>query len=200
MANYVWPELLLPNSFTLKRFSQHSRSRSVYGGSGQTIHLMNDRWVGSLSVSLMAAAKASAFEGFLNKLRMGSSTVELHHFSRPEPAGNVQGSGVLSSDVSQGSTSFPVVVGPGETLKAGDMFGVDGLLFSVAEDCAADGSGDVVITSTFPTRRALNEDALVLFSSPRCRFRLDPTAPPLFDYGPNSVVSSVVLDFVEAIP
>jgi hypothetical protein len=200
LANYLWPDEFRPNTFALERYSKAVRSRSVFGGSGQTVHLMNDRWTASMTISLMDVYRASKLEAFCNRLRRSVNTVELYHYARPAPMGTAQGAGTLTSAAVQGASSFSASIGIGETLLVGDLVGIDGLLFTVSEDTAADGSGAVTITTAEPTRRAISNGALVVLSEPKTKFRLIAGSVPIFDYGPNSVVEGVTLEFVEAIP
>lgn len=177
-------------SITQRSFS------SPFGGSEQVIDLLNDRWMASVSLPPRIFSEAGSLEAFVASFRGSTNTISLYHFLRPQPRGTMRGTPSCGA-VSQGASSiFIGSAGAGATLLAGDMFGVDGLLFQVASDCTADGSGNFLVPIVNRVRRAILPFAPVIWDRPSAPFRL--ASRPIVQYVPG-YAQGVELDFVEAV-
>ena len=172
-------------------------SASPFGGSEQAIDLLNDRWLCSVELPPSRQAAAAAIEAFIGAMRGQTNTVQLWHFSRPQPQGTVRGTLTLSATAAQGASSI-VVTGCSPstgTLKAGDLLGVGGLLLMVASDCTA-AAGVITVPITNRLRTAQSSGAAVTWDKPKGTFRMLSTNG--VQYAPG-LAQGANFDFGEAI-
>lgn len=194
MSLVTWPAGLSPASFTLSLSVNQRTHISPYGGSEQVVDLLNDRWLISLTLPARYRSEAAAVEAFLGSLRGMSNTVALWHMARPSISGTLTSATCQAS--SQGATQVILNATTGQTLKAGDMIGISGLLLQVASDCAASGSA-ITVPLVNRLRKAITAGASVTLTQPTASFRLmTKGASPQYLSG---WADTVALDFAESI-
>lgn len=144
-----------------------------FGGSEQTIDLLNDRWLCSVDLAADLAPAGAALEAFIAAMRGRVNTVSLYHFVRPAPRGTARGTLALAASAAQGAAIIQVTgCSPSNgTFLAGDMFGVGGLLVMVATDTAAV-SGVATIALANRLRVAQSSGASVTWNAPTAPFKL----------------------------
>lgn len=200
MSAVTLPVPFAPNSCSLKLSVNQRVNASPFGGSEQAVDLLNDRWLMSLELAPNYSAQGAAIEAFINAMRGQSNWTALHHFARPVPRGTMRGSLTLSGSAAQGASNLVVTGGAGQagtTLLAGDLIGVSGLLFMVASDCVANGSGVITAPIVNRLRMALGSGLTVTWNRPTALFRLVST--PVVEYAPG-LFSGVSFEFAEYIP
>lgn len=195
MANIAWPSSLLPSEFLLKRYTKVFRSKSMFDHKGQNTDMLNDRWLASVSISSRDKDVAPTFEAFINNLRNGANTVELYHFSRPTISGTMTGT-LTGAAAALGSQTLVVSTPTGQTLKAGDMIGVSGLLLQVAFDCVSVGNL-IEIPLTMRLRKAVPIGTTVITSNPTAKFHVPSQTSTSF--GPAGRIMGVSFDLLEVI-
>lgn len=193
MSSVTWPDRLIPTSFKLA-LSINQRSHSApYGGSEQVVDLLNDRWTISMTLPENTQAAAAITESFINAMRGMTNTVDLWHFKRPVIAGTL--SGATAQAASQGASQIILNASTGQTLKAGDMIGVGGLLLQVASDCVSVGSA-ITIPLVNRLRKTVAAGSAVITNKPTASFRLINKVAPQYTLGYSESVS---LEFVEKV-
>ncbi len=195
MPNIVWPSILLPSEFALKRYTKVFRSKSMFGHTAQNADMLNDRWLASASMSSKDKDSAATLEAFINNLRGGANTVDLYHFARPTISGNMTGTVTYAEEL-MGSQSLTIASPTGTTLKAGDMLGVYGLLVQVAFDCVSSG-GLLVIPLTMRLRKTIPIGTTVITSKPTGKFRL--AGQTSTSFGPGGRIMGLSIDLLEVI-
>jgi hypothetical protein len=188
------PRIFLPRSFTADLLVNQRAFASPFGGSEQVVDLLNDRWAFSLELAARTHAEAAAMEAFIGAMRGMSNTTELYHFGRPTPAGTLGGSPTAQA-TAQGAGSIVLNATTGQTLRAGDMIGVDGMLLQVASDCTA-ASSAITVPLVNRLRRAVAASAPVTVVRPVATFRL--ASKPRVVYVPG-YTDAVAMDFLEHI-
>lgn len=173
MAVITLPDQFYPRTASLDMSVSQRVGASPFGGSEQAIDLLNDRWVMSCELPPCSTADGGWVEAFIGAMRGQTNTTHIYHFKRPAPVGTIRGSLTLSAAVAQGASSI-VVDGcspANGTFKAGDMLGVSGLLFRVAQDCTASG-GVVTVPLTNAVRKDLLSGATVTWDKPTVEMRM----------------------------
>jgi hypothetical protein len=198
MTVLTWPSALLPSTFRLTQVTNQRVYASPFGGSEQTFDMLNDRWLISMDLPVMAPADAAAIEGFLNSFRGQTNTVAIGHAARPTPLGKMRGAMALAMAAPQGAGTIVITSAgqAGKTLLAGDLLGLGGLLLMVAADCTADGSGTITVPLTNRLRAAQSAAAPVSWNRPTANFRLVTSTGVQYIPGMANAVS---LEFAEAI-
>lgn len=196
MALLTWPSAIRPRSFSLVLMPNQRAHGSMFGGSQQVVDLLNDRWVASMSLPVRKHADAAALESWIASFRGFVNTVGVWHRARPAPLGTLRGSPVLDAAAAQGADEIVIDATAGETLLAGDMLGLDGLLLQVAENCTANGSGVITVPLVNRLRRAVADATAVAWDAPTAPMRL--ASAPVLVYQPG-YADAVDLEFVEAI-
>ena len=149
------PRVFLPRSFSAGLQTNTRSFASPFGGSEQVADMLNDRWAFALELAARNHDEAASVEAFVAAMRGMSNTTNLYHFGRPTPRGTLAGSPALVAPAAQGAASITVGAVAGQTLRAGDMLGIGGLLVQVAADCVADASGAMVVPLVNRLRRAV---------------------------------------------
>lgn len=188
------PRIFLPRSFAAELQVNQRAFSSPYGGSEQVVDLLNDRWAFSLELAARTHVEAAAMDAFVNAMRGMSNTTELYHFGRPALAGTLSGSPTAQA-TAQGAASIVLNATTGQTLKAGDLIGVAGLLLQVASDCTA-ASSAITVPLVNRLRKAVASSAPVTFVKPVATFRL--ASKPRVVYVPG-YTDAVAMDFLEHI-
>ena len=196
MTAYAWPSALDVSTFTLQLQSNVRSFASPFGGMQQVTDLLNDRWYAVLEIPDDYSSVVAAYEAFFNRLRGGVHTVGLWHMARPVPQGTMRGAPTLAAAAAAMADSISVQAVAGETLLAGDMLGVGGLLLQVADNVTFPVGGVAAVPLVNRLRKALSSGAAVTHTKPTAQFR--PVAPPSFAYG-RALVAGQTLEFVEAI-
>jgi hypothetical protein len=167
-----WPASLRPSAFSMDLETNQIANSSPQGGNEQVIDRLNDRWVASITLPVRTHAESRALEAFLNNLRGIVNWVHLWHLASPYPRGTMRGSPVLTSAADQGDDELRITTDAGATLLAGDLVGVGGLLFMVAEDCVAGGAGTLTVPIVNRVRTAQALGAAVTWDKPTTTFRV----------------------------
>ncbi len=199
MSAVALPATFAPSGCALKLSVNQRVNASPFGGSEQAVDLLNDRWLMSCDLAPNVVAQGAWLEAFINAMRGQTNWVALCHFARQIPRGTMRGSLTMSSAAAQGASSLVVTGGAGQantTLLAGDLIGVSGLLFMVASDCVANGSGVITVPIVNRLRVALGSGLPVTWNRPTALFRL--TSVPLVQYAPGAA-SGVSFEFAEYI-
>jgi len=199
MSFIVYPIATLPRAFTPRnctpRLAVVQRSHaSPYGGSEQVIDLLNDRWMLSLDLPPCNQDEAGAREAYIGSLRGMANTTPLYHFGCPVPRGTLRGAPTAQAAL-QGASSITLNCITGETLKAGDMLGVAGLLLQVAADCVGV-AGSIVVPLVNRLRTGIAAGAAVTWDRPTAPFRL--SSQSAVQYVPG-YAEAVSFDFVEDV-
>lgn len=181
-------------SMSLRLASTAAGFASPFGGSEQVVDLLNDRWMATIEISPTVLVEAGAVEAFIAALRGGVNHTELHHFARPVPQGTLAGV-VTAQATAQGAGTVVLNATTGQTLKAGDLFGVGGLLLQVAADCTAV-AGAISVPIVNRLRVALAGGAAVTLTRPTVPMRLV-GAPGLTHRA--GFADGLSLDFVEKV-
>lgn len=188
------PRTFLPSSFTARSQINQRAFASPFGGSEQAVDMLNDRWQFSLDLPPCKQTEAAQREAFINALRGQVNHTNLHHFGRPAPQGTLSGSPTAQA-AAQGAATLVLNAPTGQTLKAGDMIGVAGLLLQVAADCVSVAS---VLTVPLVNRLrvAVTAGSAVTWSMPTAPFRLVSATAPRYVAG---YAEGMTLDFVEKV-
>ena len=172
MATYDWPDTLIPQvaSLTLRKLS--AQFASPFNGTAQSISFVGERWILSVSLPPKINANAGAAEAFWMRLAGGVDRVRGWHFAtKGVPRGTLRGSPTLQTTVARGASSITLTTTAGATLKAGDMIGMSGHLFMVADDCAESG-GVIVVPLVNRVRYTISAGAAAVWSRPTAEFIL----------------------------
>ena len=171
MNIYPWP-----SDWTLERCSI-MLDPNVRGFSSQytksfiAVDLIGEALVMTGRLSRARLADGGSREAFFNRLR-GAHYVSAWHFARPQPIGTQRGAPTLSNDVLQGASVLPLQgLTNGNTYKAGDMLGVGGQLFQVADDVLVSGTTANVNTAN-RARADIAIGSLVTWDKPTANWRI----------------------------
>jgi len=195
MSVIAVPSGLKPNSFAMRQQTAQISFASPYGGSEQVLDMGNERWMISMSLANRTFADAARIEAFIAACRGMTNTVALYHWIRKQPRGTMRGT-PQTNGVTAGAASILIYTTAGATLLAGDMFGAGGLLFQVAADCVANGSGELLTPIVNRVRRDLAPLTPVVWDKPTAPFRLISNSAVQYIPGYATEVS---LDFAEAV-
>lgn len=196
MAAISLPSTFRPQSFSMRMSTNQRTFSSNFGGSEQAVDLLNDRWEATISIPPRGSDTQASIEAFVNAMRGMTNTCNLWHMQRPVPRGTMRGTPICNL-AAQGSASVTLPnAGLGATLLAGDMIGISGLLLMVQSDCAADGTGSMVVPLVNRLRTGITGGAAVTWDKPTAPFRLMTNASVLYQPG---YAEGVSLDFAEAI-
>lgn len=196
MSLIALPAGFCPRTFSMRLQTNQRVFDSPFGGSGQAIDLLNDRWLVSLSLPNKKHADSAVVEAFIASLRGMTNTVALYHWVRKVPRGTMRGTPVVNPAAAGTDQIMIGVSTAGETLKAGDLIGIGGMLLMVAEDCVENGSGGLPVKLANKLRRNLIAGEPVIWDRPAAIFRLASNSAVQYipGYAPE-----VAFDFVEAI-
>ena len=198
MSLVTLPALFRPRTCQLTLSTNQRVSASPFGGSEQAVDLLNDRWLLSCELPESKHAGAAWREAFIGKMHGQTNLVQLWHFTRPQPRGTLRGALTLSATLTQGAAVLPVggVGANGKTLLAGDMLGIGGLLFMVADDCVGNGADQISVPVTNRSRLTFFAGTVVTWLRPTAQFRL--LASSGVGYAPGRA-STTAFDFGEFI-
>lgn len=195
MADITWPTDLRAARFSMRLAQDQRVYGSAVGGVQQAVDMLRDCWFISLEVPVRKHVDARALEAFIRSFRGATRTVGLWHMGKPNLLGTLSGSRALAADAAQGAASISVTAGAGQTLKAGDMLGLDGLVVEVSAD-AAESGGTITATLTNRLRRAVASGEAITLASPLVECRLISMPEVLWRPG---LVDTVAMDFMEVI-
>jgi hypothetical protein len=198
MSLIALPTGFRPNSFTMRLQTNQRAFASPFGGSEQVLDMGNDRLMVSMSLPNRKYADAAQIEAFIAALRGMTNTVAIYHWVRKVPRGTMRGTPTtINNPAAQGSESLTLQAAPGVTLLAGDLIGVSGLLLMVANDCTADGAGNIVVPLVNRLRKAIAAGTAVVWDKPTAPFRMISTSSAV-QYIPG-YATEVALDFIEVV-
>lgn len=184
----------LPSAFAISSQANQRGFASPFGGSEQVVDLLNDRWSCTLDLPPCEPSRAAKREAFIEAMRGQTNHTELYHFGRPRPQGTLAGSPTAQAAL-QGAASLVLNATTGQTLVAGDMIGVAGLLLRVAADCVSV-AGAMPVPLANRLRRAVTVGAAVAWDRPVAPFRL--ANSPRLRYVAG-YAEGVTLDFIEKV-
>lgn len=196
MSLIALPSGFCPNAFSLRLHTTQRMFTPPFGGSEQVIDLLNDRWLLSLSLPNRTFAQAAAVEAFIAALRGMTNTVALYHWVRKVPRGTMRGTPIVNPAAAGTDVIMIGVDTAGETLLAGDLIGIGGMLLMVAEDTVENGLGGLPVKLVNKLRRDLAFGEPVVWDRPSAIFRL--ASPSAVQFIPG-YAPEVSFDFVEAI-
>ena len=188
------PRIFRPRSFSAMLQTNQRVHASPFGGSEQVVDLLNDRWMFSLEIAPRNHSEAAQVEAFVGALRGAVNTTALYHFARPAPLGTLTGSPTAQS-TAQGSASIVLNATTGQTLLAGDLIGVDGLLLQVAANCTA-ASSAITVPLVNRLRRGITGGTAVTLAHPTAECRL--ASAPRVQYV-SGYSEAMAFDFVEVV-
>lgn len=195
MTDIALPRSFRPESFSMSLSSTQRSFASPFGGSEQVIDLLNDRWMISLHIPQRGCDLQIGIEAYINAMRGMTNTSNLWHMQRPQPRGTMRGTPDCQVTAA-GSGQVLVYCTAGDTLLAGDMIGIQGMLLQVREDAVADGSGHLIAKLVNRTRKFIPEGSTVTWDRPTAPFRL--ISRPFVQFVPG-YAQGVDFDFAEAI-
>lgn len=168
----TWPTSIVPISARLVLQTTQRVNASPFGGAEQAVDMLNDRWVYHLTLPVAYPEDAAAIEAFLASFRGQVNTVDVWHFARSAPRGTISGSPTVSGAHAQGAATLVIQAAAGETVKAGDLVGVGGLLLMASADATANGSGVLSMPLVNRLRTALSNGAAITLTKPTAAFRM----------------------------
>lgn len=191
------PAAFSPRTCALVLATNQRVSASPFGGTEQAVDLLNDRWYLSCVLPAGRQRDGAWRDAFIAGMRGQVNWVPLWHFARPQPRGTARGTMMVDGSVAQGASAIPVDgISPSTgTLLAGDMLGVGGRLFMVADDVTASGGGATVQVVN-RVRTALTDNALVTWDKPTALFRLLSAGEVQYEPG---AIGTTQFDFGEYI-
>ena len=196
MTTLALPAGFCPNGFLLRLSTVERSYASPFAGSEQVVDLLNDRWNASMTLPNKRHADAARNEAFIDALRGMTNTVNLYHFARPVPLGTLRGAPTVVYATGKGATYLIVSGTPGQTLLAGDMVGIGGLLLRVALDTGVDGTGIMGVTLANRLRKDIPAGTAVVWDKPTAPFRK--VSQSSVRYVPG-YAEGASIDFVEAV-
>lgn len=188
-----WPDWLDPGTAEIGLKRQVVQHRSGLTGVFQAVETGAEYWVMNLSIPARLRRVSGRDEAFFNRLVGGAQPVALWHFGRPEPLGTMRGSPILNATMAQFSRTM-LITATG-TLVAGDMIGVGGQLFQVAD--ASQGGGLLTVTTVNRSRAQLAAGAAVTWYRPTASFVMVEDSSAFVHAGYGMAGSS--FSFVEAV-
>lgn len=169
----TWPAWLPVSACRFDMRANQRANAAPNDSSEQVVDMLNDRWMVHLTLHGRMHRDAAALEAFLNSFRGQFNTVDLWHFTRPQPRGTLRGTLVTSGTHAQGAAALVLSGGtPGGTVLAGDLFGAGGQILMAESDTAADGVGNVTIPLVNRLRAAIADGQSVTWDKPTAPFRL----------------------------
>jgi hypothetical protein len=168
----TWPTAIVPISARLVLETSQRVNASPFGGAEQAIDLLNDRWVYHLTLPVAYPEDAAAIEAFLASFRGQVNTVNVWHFARSVPRGTIAGSPTVSGAHAQGLATLTIQAAAGQTVKAGDLVGVNGLLLMASADATANGAGVLSMPLVNRLRTALTNGMAITLTKPTAAFRV----------------------------
>jgi len=195
MATIALPSTFRPETFSMRMATNQVSFSAPFGGSEQVADRLNDRWMATVSIPRRGSDTQASVEAFVNAMRGMTNTCNLWHMQRPVPRGTMRGAPVTGV-TAQGASQIVIATAVGETLLAGDMIGIDGMLFMAASDCVSNGLGQMTVPLVNRVRRAYTSGLPVVWNKPTAPFRLMTNASVLYQPG---YAEGVSLDFAEAI-
>lgn len=199
MTTYAWPT---SSGFKVESCSIYLKPNtreftSQYSGGLQAVDLLGERLCMSLRLPACPASDGALRSAFFNRLR-GVHWVSAYHFAQPQPNGTQRGAPVLSASVAQGASALPMSNGSnGFTYLPGDMLGVGGQLFQVADPATFNGSGLATVTVANRVRavNGISVGAAVTWDRPTTTWRLGSSVA--VGYAAYKVSQALDLDLIE---
>ena len=205
---FEWPfkQGFIPEQMNWGAESRTLASESVISGAIQTSGVPGKKWQVGLNIPASSYNDRSVrmeLEGFLDRLNGREHRVTLWHMGRKGiggygyPQGTINQSGVTIATTSTQFASSISFAGCGAnaTLKAGDMFGVNGQLFLNPTTVTADGAGILAIPLISRLRVAASSGQPVTLVRPTAMFILNSNSwTSSYGLGANQGLG---LDFVE---
>lgn len=176
MSDFAWPTTPAFGVESCSVYLQPNTREftSQYTGSFQAVDLLGERFRMALRLVACFANDAAAREAYFNRL-LGVHRIIAPHLVRPQPLGTQRGTPALSANVLQGASALPMNGGTnGKTFEPGDMLGVGGEWFQVAETATFNGSGLATVQMVNRVRSpgGLSSASAVTWDRPTTTWRL----------------------------
>ncbi len=202
MADYVWPEDLVPYAVKFYLQPHTGGSESPFSRKTKVYGLSAPRWVCSMSFrggydgTKTQSAYGPRLDAMIAKLKGRQNRIAIYDFRRSAMRSTLWQVGVGNAAAVLGATTLALTGLPfGMKIHAGDYVGGDGRPHIILDDAIADGSGQAVVTFEPPLKTAVALNTAV-FGKPTALFRLVSD-----DSGDNPVevgeAINMTLDFVE---
>ncbi len=202
MADYTWPEDLVPFAMSFYLQAHSGGSESPFSRQTKVYGLSAPRWVCSMSFrggydgTKTQSAYGPRLDAMIAKLKGRQNRITIYDFRRTaiRSAGWTTTAG--NSAAVLGATTLTITgLSPGVRIHAGDYIGGDARPHIILDDAIANGSGQAVVTFEPPLKSAVALNAAI-FGKPTGLFRLTND-----DAGDNSTAVgeaiNMTLDFVE---
>lgn len=192
MTTYAWPEAWQPSRFEATLVPNDRRFRSPFSQAEQVADLLGERWQFVLTLPPVFPSQQPAREAYLARLRGGAHTISMWHLKRPQPRGTMRGTPTLAAAAAQGADAVSIQGAAGETLYAGDLFGLAAgtgtQLLMVAADVTANGAGVMSVALVNRLRVGAASGAAVTWDRPSVLFRLQGAVPVAYAPGVGEAI------------
>ena len=159
MADYTWPtgRNFCPSNFRIHRVSFGHASRSPVTGDGQDRPTLGWFWAGSMLLVPTTHEERAEVEARLHGWGAGDRMTFGHMGRRKR--GTVTGSVTVVGSHSAGARSITIAGTNAQTIRAADMFNLEGCFYQTLEDATLSGTTTLHLVGTLLTDLA-NGDAL----------------------------------------
>ena len=193
MATFGWPIELTPAQVSWGIQKAGVGFRSPMAGNLESIEFPGAFWRVSITLPEMSIDDGVSAQAFFARLAGGVDRVLVPYWMRPEPYGTMRGSPTLSAQAVRGVNVLAIAANG--TLRRGDMLGIDGTFFQVAQDATASG-GVITVATVNRARRLIAAGSPVLWASPTMT-ALVPSQSSIDNYEPGKH-SPLAIDLEEA--
>ncbi len=174
MPTLAFPASIRPVSVDWQLVFNTRSFPSPLSNDTQTRETPGARWVCSLSFEHLRRDEVAALEAFIVRLRGAVGRFTLWNHARETPRGVATGTPVVDGAANAGGTLATRGWTPSITnsLRAGDLIGVNGELKQVVTDANSDANGKVTLTIEPPLRATPADGATITTVKPTATFRL----------------------------
>lgn len=196
MSTIYWPSIVRPAAMD---YGMEWDVQTFVARSGRihTRALPGCRWTASITIRTRKdGAERRAAEALVSSLRGGANTLIAPHFGKPVPLGALRGAPVLDGAVAPGQNEIALTNCNGGLL-AGDIIGVAGQLFEVAETVEPV-SGSMLVKVNGPARVASSTGMAVVWNRPTTSWIARSNVSGPFPYLPGGLRPSFSIELVES--
>lgn len=190
--DYFWPVDLPPQTMKWGIAKAGVSFRSPYAGSVESVLFPGWFWRISITLKPRRAKDGGNAEAFFEGLAGGEDVVLVPHWLRPVPRGTLRGLPVVAVPAVRGDRQLRIS-GNG-TLLAGDLFGIDGVVYKAMFDCTP-AAGTLTVSLVGRVRKPHAVNAVVVWDRPTVRCRV-PSMVHETAYQPGSM-SGTAIDMEE---
>jgi hypothetical protein len=177
MTVYAWP-------FKASRFELRIQPNTrvfvgPYTPTTQVLDFLGERWAARIDMPPpRTAIEGAAREAFFDRLKGPANQIQLWHLRLPYPQGTLRGSPTTTAAGAQGANTIVINGAANATLRAGDMFGLNGELKRCMADLTLDGSGNGTVEFQPRVRGAFSSGAAITWNKPTANFMLKSDGVP----------------------